>query len=230
MKPAASLSGSLLVRKGAAAPSGMALRATQTAPTGWDHSSEPARTPDTPWRKPSKSAVAGRAPLRGVAASEPAPNGAAPRSSATPPVAKTVRTTLPASCGPRAEGPAERRADARGSRSGGGSGGGTAGGASAGGASKSAPQRGHNGHSRRKLSLRLDPDRYLRLKLVSAHTQRSAQQILTDLLDRYLDEASDAVRGGCCQCLGDAADAEAPSIDMRSSAIGRQRHASRSRS
>jgi hypothetical protein len=227
MKPAASLTGSLLVRKGAAAPSGMALRATQAAPTGWDHAGEPARTPETPWRKPAKSPVAGRAPLRGVSASEPAAGAAAPRPS-NPPVAKTVRTTLPASCGPRADGAAERRADAGGSRGGSSSEGAAS--KSGGGASKVSPPRGHNGHGRRKLSLRLDPDRYLRLKLVSAHTQRSAQQILTDLLDRYLEEAGDAVRGGCCQCLGDAAGAESPSIDMRSSTIGRQRHASRTRS
>lgn len=212
MKPAASLTGSLLVRKGAAAPSGMALRATQTVPTGWDRqTAESARTAETPWRKPVKSAAAERAPLRG----EP-----------VAPVAKTVRTTLPASCGPRADGPAGRRGDASGARSGVA----PARGASAGGTSKATSARGHNGHGRRKLSLRLDPDRYLRLKLVAAHTQRSAQQLLTDLLDHYFEEAGHLVRSGCCQCLGDAAGAEAPLIDMRSSAIGRQRNASRTRS
>lgn len=38
-----------------------------------------------------------------------------------------------------------------------------------------------------RLSVRLDPDRYLRVKMASARTRWSAQDIVIAALDRYLD-------------------------------------------
>lgn len=56
--------------------------------------------------------------------------------------------------------------------------------------------------SRAKLSVRLDPDRHLRLKLAAAHLQRSSQTIMLEALDAYLAKAAPAI-GGNCVCLND---------------------------
>ena len=52
-----------------------------------------------------------------------------------------------------------------------------------------------------KLTLRLDRDRHLKLKLAAAHLRMSAQEILTKALDQFLDDViPNCVEGGC-QCL-----------------------------
>jgi len=56
-----------------------------------------------------------------------------------------------------------------------------------------------------RLSLRLDPERHLRLKLASVHSRKSAQQILTDALDLYLTQLASTVSGGQCACMMKAA-------------------------
>lgn len=43
------------------------------------------------------------------------------------------------------------------------------------------------GKARTAFTLRLDPERHLRLRLAKAVTQRSAQEIVTEALDAYLD-------------------------------------------
>ena len=53
---------------------------------------------------------------------------------------------------------------------------------------------------RRALTLRLAPDRYLRLKIFGVYTDRSVQDILTAALDAYLDQAAPSVGLGC-PCL-----------------------------
>ncbi len=55
---------------------------------------------------------------------------------------------------------------------------------------------------RAKLSVRLDSERHLRLKLAAAHLQRSSQTIMLEALDAYLAEAAPAI-GGNCVCLND---------------------------
>ena len=56
-----------------------------------------------------------------------------------------------------------------------------------------------------KLSLRLDPDRHLRLKLLSAHQCRSGQALLIEALDRYLAGCDATQPGGAsCACLASA--------------------------
>ncbi|GAB4574864.1 MAG: hypothetical protein Tsb008_13700 [Rhodothalassiaceae bacterium] len=49
------------------------------------------------------------------------------------------------------------------------------------------------------LTLRLDRSRHLGLKLLSAHLERSGQQILIELLDDLLEKHAD--RLGDCSCL-----------------------------
>jgi|GEM_PF-5789133 len=61
-----------------------------------------------------------------------------------------------------------------------------------------------------RLSLRLDPERHLRLKLASVHSRKSAQQIMTDALDLYLTQLASTVSGGTCACMMKAAREGAP--------------------
>ena len=56
--------------------------------------------------------------------------------------------------------------------------------------------------ARTKLSLRLDPERHLRLKLAAAHLRRSSQAIMLDALDAYLSTVT-ANLDKDCHCLGD---------------------------
>ena len=52
-----------------------------------------------------------------------------------------------------------------------------------------------------KFTLRLDRERHLRLKLLAAHLHLSAQEMLVEALDAYLDRAvPQAVRNNC-SCL-----------------------------
>lgn len=55
---------------------------------------------------------------------------------------------------------------------------------------------------RAKLSVRLDQDRHLRLKLAAAHLRRSSQTIMLEALDAYLTQVTPAI-GGNCVCLSD---------------------------
>lgn len=58
--------------------------------------------------------------------------------------------------------------------------------------------------ARAKLSVRLDPDRHLRLKLAAAHLRRSSQAIMLDALDAYLSSVTPAL-DRACPCLNDDA-------------------------
>jgi hypothetical protein len=55
---------------------------------------------------------------------------------------------------------------------------------------------------RAKLSVRLDQERHLRLKLAAAHLRRSSQTIMLEALDEYLAKVAPAI-GGDCACLND---------------------------
>lgn len=63
------------------------------------------------------------------------------------------------------------------------------------------PKRDHLGRVR--LSLRLDPQRHRRLKLLSTHTRRSIQDTLIAALDFYLADQGRSVMEGACTCLTD---------------------------
>lgn len=70
------------------------------------------------------------------------------------------------------------------------------------------------GPERVRLSLRLDVERHLRLKLLSAHLRKSSQEILTAALDNYLADSSREVERRDCACLCGTgrAGARSPSI------------------
>jgi len=57
------------------------------------------------------------------------------------------------------------------------------------------------GGSRAALTLRLDEERHLRLRVFSAHSKRSSQDILTQALDEYLERHSYDGNMRHCDCL-----------------------------
>jgi hypothetical protein len=73
------------------------------------------------------------------------------------------------------------------------------------------PKTGRDGvdfHDRRRITLRLDPGRHVRLKLASAHLDRSIQDILIDALDDHLARVAPNVAEGGCACLAGESDAK----------------------
>jgi len=54
---------------------------------------------------------------------------------------------------------------------------------------------------RARLTLRLDTDRHLRLRLTAAHLDVSLQELVTTAVDAYLNEISPDVINGSCICL-----------------------------
>jgi hypothetical protein len=64
--------------------------------------------------------------------------------------------------------------------------------------------------ARARLTLRVDADKYLRLRLVSAHRRRSLQHVLTEALDYYLEDIAPKVSEGKCACLESGRISEAP--------------------
>lgn len=63
---------------------------------------------------------------------------------------------------------------------------------------------GNGGPGRAKLSLRLDRERHLRLKIAAAHLGRSNQAILLDALDSYLEKIAPETAIDCV-CLNGGA-------------------------
>jgi hypothetical protein len=54
---------------------------------------------------------------------------------------------------------------------------------------------------RARVSVRLDPDRHLKLRLTAAHLHNSLQDIMIDALDRYLEQIGPEVLRNDCACL-----------------------------
>lgn len=61
-----------------------------------------------------------------------------------------------------------------------------------------------------RASLRLDPHRHLRLKLLSAHNCMSLQETLIAALDAYLGDEALSAKGGNCDCLQEPAEDREP--------------------
>ncbi|MDH3738031.1 MAG: hypothetical protein OER92_02475 [Alphaproteobacteria bacterium] len=57
-------------------------------------------------------------------------------------------------------------------------------------------------NGRVRVSVRLDRERHLKLKLTAAHLDTSLQDIIIDALDRYLEELGPEVLRSDCSCLG----------------------------
>lgn len=51
------------------------------------------------------------------------------------------------------------------------------------------------------MTLRLDPKRHKRLRLMSVHSQRSARDIITAALDLYMDQMEVGMDTTSCECL-----------------------------
>ena len=66
-----------------------------------------------------------------------------------------------------------------------------------------------------RVSLRLDPHRHLRLRLLSAHNGTSLQETLIAALDAYLGDEARSANGGNCECLQEPADGRAPAPGAR---------------
>ncbi|MEN8161831.1 MAG: hypothetical protein ABFS41_17305 [Myxococcota bacterium] len=54
---------------------------------------------------------------------------------------------------------------------------------------------------RARISLRLDDERHLKLKLTAAHLHMKLQEIVIAALDGYLEQIGPAVMNGNCACL-----------------------------
>lgn len=54
---------------------------------------------------------------------------------------------------------------------------------------------------RARISLRLDDERHLKLKLTAAHLHKKLQEIVIAALDGYLEQIGPAVMNGNCACL-----------------------------
>jgi hypothetical protein len=54
---------------------------------------------------------------------------------------------------------------------------------------------------RTRISLRLDDDRHLKLKLTAAHLHKKLQDVVIAALDGYFDQVGPAVMNGQCACL-----------------------------
>lgn len=183
MKAAASLTGSLLARKGAAYP------ASYSAPTPSPDDPEGASkaSADRAYNDPRVIASAPPAPAAPVQApgseqlsehiqdDQPAPSSPAANQAPAPAAKKPLDYTQ----APASE-PASAIQPVPGSSVSGG---------------VSLPQT-MDKMGRVRLSVRLDPDRYLRVKMASARTRWSAQDIVIAALDRYLKGKPDTDSGG----------------------------------
>jgi hypothetical protein len=65
---------------------------------------------------------------------------------------------------------------------------------------KSAPPAAKPGKQRRALTVRLDDVQHLRLRLVTAYLESSAQDLFVTALDAYLDQLPSTIPGNCA-CL-----------------------------
>jgi len=63
------------------------------------------------------------------------------------------------------------------------------------------PRRSAAPDSRTRLSLRLDDERHLKLKLTAAHLHKKLQDVVIAALDGYFDQVGPAVMNGQCACL-----------------------------
>lgn len=66
-------------------------------------------------------------------------------------------------------------------------------------------------YARARVSLRLDRDRHLKLKLTAAHLDSSLQDLLIEALDRYLEQIGPEVLRSDCACLS-LSNAAAPRV------------------
>ncbi len=54
-----------------------------------------------------------------------------------------------------------------------------------------------------KMSVRMTPDRHLKLKILSAYTRKSAQALITEALDKFMADYAVNTLNGQCACLNE---------------------------
>lgn len=54
-----------------------------------------------------------------------------------------------------------------------------------------------------RMSIRMTPEQHLNLKLISAHSRKSAQVIMEEALSEYVSRHGDALVPGACVCVQD---------------------------
>ncbi len=64
------------------------------------------------------------------------------------------------------------------------------------------PSTGGEPSEQSKLTLRVDRDMHLRLKLLAAHLHRSAQDIMLEALDEHLERIGPQIASNACACRG----------------------------
>ncbi|WP_242137312.1 MULTISPECIES: hypothetical protein [unclassified Sphingomonas] len=170
-KPLASLSSTLLARKGQAKPAmrpqgfgGFGAMAGGQDDLGWNDmgGTEAPPAPNPPAPAPSIPPVlAQREVLREDVAAAIIPSPAAPRTITMKPVSVATATRIGRETHQKHSAKAE-------------------------GAKRSGPKTGAAGQARTAFTLRLDQDRHLRLRLASALQNASAQLLVTAALDQFL--------------------------------------------
>ncbi len=62
------------------------------------------------------------------------------------------------------------------------------------------PRAASGSHGKAAMTVRLDTERHFKLRLLSAHSNRSSQQILIDALDQYLSQHGADISPHMCAC------------------------------
>ena len=62
------------------------------------------------------------------------------------------------------------------------------------------PRAASGSHGKAAMTVRLDSERHFKLRLLSAHCNRSSQQILIEALDQYLSEHGADISPHMCAC------------------------------
>jgi hypothetical protein len=169
MKAAASLTGSLLARKGAAYPAAYSAPSTSSDSDSSDSSqarayNDPRVIASAPPAPVAPAAMSAPAPQHGEQFQDGRPASIVKPEPVTPEPAPVSMTPPPAPAIGGVPDAAE---------------------------SVGLPQT-MDKMGRVRLSVRLDPDRYLRVKMASARTRWSAQDIVIAALDRYLGDKGEA--------------------------------------
>lgn len=73
------------------------------------------------------------------------------------------------------------------------------------------------GDARARMSVRLDAERHLRLRLLAAHMQAHIQDILVEAIDDYVAKVAPCLGLDACQCLTEE-DGSGPKVTRRESA------------
>lgn len=64
------------------------------------------------------------------------------------------------------------------------------------------PAKSAKPNERARVSVRLDKELHLKLKLSAAHLDQSLQDVVTDALEKYLEQLSPEILRSECRCLG----------------------------